>query len=205
MKRDSTLAALDSLAVPTKVLGELYIPALGKVFQQVELRSTALEVSSDALRRGGGGAWRPQLVQCGPGTITARLCAGTEMAVSRLLLLGPAAPGEKSVIVRIGSLELCALAPQFLRAHSTQHVDHGRLAQLLEAVPVGPLSAESLGDMLVGVQALVQRVSELPQLGFCLHVPAQVTDIDDVGVENLPPGNALFLVGLLKIPYVRAR
>ncbi len=58
-------------------------------------------------------------------------------------------------------------------------------------------------DLLIGLIAFVQRATELPQLGFNLTVPQQLLDNDDIDVENLPTGNAFFMMGILKLPLGR--
>ena len=200
------MAKEDHLIVPTKNPGQYYIPALGKTFQQVELHDVALEFSDAAVEQNASpNDLMPLLMRRDPGKFLSRLRAGAEMAVTRLMLIGPAQPNELPIEFKVNRKVISQLNPALLRVHSAQWLDSERLNKLNECINIGLTSATAgkTEDLLIGLIALVQRATELPQLGYNFTVPQQLLDDDDLSVENLPAGNAFFVMGILKLPLGR--
>ena len=197
----STEAALhDALMVPGRNPGKVFIPALGKTFQQSEIFTVAYEFSEAAYKRWLGNEQQssrgqyPLILNRYPenGAFTARLQSGVEMAVTKFFLQGLAQSDEDELQVLVNRKEIICLSPALLRAHSVRHIAE----EVFTPLRVLAKGDSSIEDLLIGLQGAIQNLHTVV-LGVHLHVPAQLRDNDDIRVLGLPKGNALFMMGIL--------
>lgn len=205
-----------SVLIPGKNPGEVYLPALGKTFQQVELRDHWLRFPHLEFEKGGPGLAHKHE----DGSYFQRLAPGDEMVVVNAMYFRGNPTEDDNVILKLNRREIPLPKPVLRHA-----MGNGEQVNLLaEALVLLKGQLDAAQRRLVVIDAALEQgegvenptikelvknlITTLPSTvsssptrncGFQFVCPLQVKDDDDIRVRNLTTG-LLYLGGVAKSP-----
>ena len=188
--------------IPTKKPGEVYLPALGKMFQLIELKDHWLRFPPERMAEGAGFVL-PYAHEPSPGRFMMRLEPGQEMAITTLLYFHTGTPSPGELKVQINRREQ-QFPREVLKHASSTHLpegfnwptwsDENKPPQL----PPQRFGEEDQMDKWVIISQFMHKILNVQQQGFRRSVPWQLKDDDDLFVEGLD-GGSLFIGGIVKV------
>lgn len=218
---------MNAVAIPTNRPGEVYLPALGRTFQQIELRDHWLRFPHLEWNEHKNRSAPPIAHKLDEGsgvpTYFQRLLSGDEMAWFEVLYFAEDRTDNDDITVALNRRELHfpkpvlrhAMEPLPLVTSLMNTIDDLRtqldttqrklvvLDKTFERGTVDESVKKLVSDLRVGLPDTAPPISSaMKNNGFRLTPAQQIKDDDDIKVRNLKSG-LLFLGGIAKAPLSR--